>query len=416
MSKNATVATTQAWEKLGITTLPLPSVPAALDILWEMPQRMTLCLIGDTGVGKTPIVHEWARKRNAYVQVLNFGHMSPEDLSMPMFSEDCNEYDFVAPKWFLAVNDAAARLGCAVLFLDEWNRGDKQIVNALFTLTDERRLHNFKLHPNVLVVAAMNPSDGTYLVNEAERDHAIRKRLCFTYVTPDLSAFLTHAKHKEYDDDVIEFVRSAPSFFYDYGARDAGKAFPCPSNWEKVSNIMKSAKKLGREPTSAAVRALITGQVGYTAAEKFVDFVVDKNTLIATSEILYDYFTTGRARIAKLLGKTLSGDRLIDNSAAKGMRIDVLTALSESLAITLLSDRPEPAEIAECLAQYSMDLPEEVFVSFYCEHLRKQVVAKEREGAQYSNRLSQALVKFPGMADKLRNLNDRHAALAEATS
>lgn len=416
MSKHSDSATvTQAWEKLGITTLPLPAVPAALDVIWEMPKRMTLCLIGDTGVGKTPIVHEWARKRNGFVQVLNFGHMSPEDISMPMFNAECDSYDFVAPQWFLRVNEAAESTGCAVLFLDEWNRGDKQIVNALFTLTDERRMHNLKLHENVIVVAAMNPSDGTYLVNEAERDHAIRKRLCFTFVTPDLSSFLQHAKREEYDEEVVDFVRSAPNFFYDYGARDAGKAFPCPSNWEKVSHIVKSAKKQGREVSSPAVRALLAGQVGYTTAEKFIDFVNDKNTLISTSEILYNYFGSGRHRIAKLLGMQVSGDRLIPDPTAKGLRVDVLSALSESLSITLFSDMPDPASIAECLAKYSMDIPEEVFVSFYCEHMRKQVVAKDKEGQLYSSRLSQALARVEGMKEKLQKLTERHQAIADAT-
>lgn len=415
MSKPSDSATvTQAWEKLGITTLPLPAVPGALDVIWEMKPRMTLCLIGDTGVGKTPIVHQWAKARDAYVQVLNFGHMTPEDVSMPMFSEDGQEYDFVAPKWLVRVNTAAEERGCAVLFLDEWNRGEKQLVNALFTLTDERRIHNIRLHDNVIVIAAMNPSDGTYLVNEAERDHAIRKRLCFTFVTPDLSSFLQHAKHCEYDETVVDFVRSAPAFFYDYGARDAGKAFPCPSNWEKVSNVMKSAKKLGREATSTSVRALITGQIGYVASEKFLDYVADKNTLISTSEILYEYFRSGRHRIAKLLGKKVSGNHLIQDPDAKGMRVDVLTSLSESLAITLYSERPEPLEIAECLATYMMDLPEEIFVTLVSEHFRKQAAAKEKEGTLYTNRLTKALMTIQGMPEKLQSLTERHAALAAA--
>lgn len=413
MSNTTDKLVTTAWEKLGVTTLPLASIPTALDILWEMETKITMCLIGDTGVGKTPIVHQWVKNRGGYIRVLNFGHMSPEEISMSMFSDDASYHEFVPPKFILDLNEQAEKTGLAVLYLDEWNRAlDKSLTNNLFTLTDERRIHNFFLHKNVLVVAAMNPSDGTYLVNEAERDHAIRKRLNFVFVTPDLSSWLKFARSNSFHPMVCDFVHSQANLFYDAPARDAGKVFPCPANWEKVSNICKSAEKLGLllEPTT---RALVAGQIGYTAASKFFEFVVDKNTVIQPSEVIENYYTTGRNRIAGLLGSKIGPDSKFVRDPSKTVRADVIANLNEGVAITLLSSQPNPAEIVKNIAGYLSDVPIEFAMSFLAEHLRKNNDSEST--GKYIAALSAYLNKEPAYHARMVEMQEAHREIRNKT-
>jgi len=393
------------WERLGIRPTSIGQVAKLLDIVWEMPQKLTICLVGETGIGKTPVVHQWCTERKGFMRVLNFGHMSQEEISMIMFSEDATNFDFVPPKFLIELNEAAEEYGLAVLFLDEWNRGDKALVNSLFTLTDERRIHNFRLHKNVIVVAAMNPSDGSYLVNEAEKDHAIRKRLNFVYVTHDLAAWLAYVSKSGWHQHVPAFIKAATTFLYDAGMRDAGKAFPCPSNWEKVSNILLAAERAKLELASDPVRTLVEGQIGNVAATKFMDFVADQNTLIQPIEILNDYKTQSnvRKRVAALLNMSIDRDtsKLVEKAAKTSSRTAVVQEVCAGVALELFSTRPDATKVAPQLALFIGDLPNEILSLFVGQQLKSQSDAAGAEGEKYMNRISSALQGYAPYKEKM---------------
>ena len=396
---------TDAWDKLGVSPTSIGQVPKLLDIAWHMPRKMTICLVGETGIGKTPIVHQWAKKQNGYMKVLNFGHMTQEEISMVMFSEQGDRFGFVPPEWMLELNKKAAEQGCAVLFLDEWNRGDKALVNALFTLTDDRRVHDFHLNENVLVVAAMNPSDGSYLVNEAEKDHAIRKRLNFVFCTHDLQAWLEHTQKEKWFPLVPAFIKAASPYLYDVVARDSGRAFPCPSNWEKVSNIMFGANKCDIAFDHPTVRTLVEGQIGSAAAKKFLDFVINESTLIQPKEVLHEYTLTSpvRKKVAEMLNCTIDRKtkKFVEN-ASKSNRAGVISELNQSIAIELFSDMPKVEKIAPQLSLYIGDLPEELLGTFAAQHLTEQKTLKGSTGETYLHNLSTELQKHPEYRARLK--------------
>jgi len=396
------------WEKLGVHPTNIGMVPKILNVVWKMPRRLTVCLVGETGIGKTPIVQQWAEEKGGHTKILNFGHMTQEEISMIMFAEDGESFDFVPPGWMLKLNERAEKDGSAILFLDEWNRGDKALVNALFTLTDERRIHDFTLHENVMVIAAMNPSDGVYLVNEAEKDHAIRKRLNFVYCVHDLKAFLDYTKKSRWYPLVPDFIKSASNFLYDTGARDAGKTFPCPSNWEKVSNIMEGAEAAQMDLTSPAVRTLVEGQIGAVAATKFLDFVADQNTLIQPSEIIHKYKPNSnvRKRVAALLNCTIDKQGNFKEKTKKQNRAGVVNDLNQALAIELFSEMPEPAKVAKNIALYIGDLPNELLSTFAAQHLNEQGKERGIEGEKYLSKLSGAMAGHPAYKRKMKFIVD----------
>lgn len=412
MSNPKPTKTADPWEKLGITTLPISSVKGALDILWGMEKKITMCLMGDTGVGKTPIVEQWVRERGGYLKMLNLGHLNSDDISMSMFNETGTQYDFVPPTWLQDLNRYAEEMGVAVLYLDEWNRGDKNVVNSLFTLPDERRIHGFTLHKNVLVVAAMNPSDGTYLVNQAERDPAIRKRLNFVFVTPDLAGWLTWGAENGIDEVVLKFVHGQSALFYDVAARDAGKAFPCPANWEKVSNLVKSARKIKGGLTSSIFEALVAGQVGYVAAKKFCEFVRDRNTLIQPEEILLGYKKGGRQRVANLLGCRIVDDRM-EKIPGANIRADVLANLNEGLAITLFSTKPDLEPIADNFVTYMADIPLDMYIAFVSENIKRYSATVEG-GIEYAMEMSHYLGKDARWVARTRAMHAHHAEIKKS--
>lgn len=414
MSKTTeTAEITQPWEALGVTTITMGNIPLMLDIVWAMRKKITVCLMGETGVGKTPIVHQWAASKGGYCYPMNFSAIQADSVSMSIFNRDATAYDFVPPEALIELNRRAEQDGCAVLFLDEWNRGDKAVVNALFTLCDERRIHRFKLHDNVLVVAAMNPSTGSYMVNQAERDHAVRKRLNFMYVVPDHTTWLLHGKAENFFPDVLDFVRAVPTTFYDIAARDAGRAFPCPSNWEKVSDICYTAKAQDRLLHSAT-RALIAGQIGHTTAEIFLAYLEDANTVIAPDAVLRDYNTTGRDRVAKLLGAAIdkkTGNMVLSSSSA--IRPDVLANLNEGIAMTLFSEKSDVETISENLAAYLVDLPMEFFQTFLSVNVG-HLLRKDRANVDYMTKLNRELNKHPRFVARVTSMTEKHASMSQS--
>lgn len=412
MSDPKAAKTTEPWEKLGISTLPMSSVKEALDLLWGMDKKITICLMGDTGVGKTPIIAEWVKEKGGHLVWLNLGHLNSDDISMSMFNETGTEYNFVPPTWLVELNREAEATGIGVLGLDEWNRGDKNVVNSMFTLPDERRIHGFKLHDNVLIIAAMNPSDGAYLVNQAERDPAIRKRLNFVYVTPDLAGWLAWGEKVGLSPYVLKFVRGQASLFYDVAARDAGKAFPCPANWEKVSNLVKSAERRPRGLESAVFETLVAGQVGYVAAKKFVEFIRDESTLIQPDEILKGYLRGGgRQRVAKLLGGTIVEDRIV-KVPGQNIRMDVLTNLNEGVALTLYTKQPDLDEVGENFVTYMTDMPLELFVAFVSEHMKKYT-ATVPKGVDYTIKMGAFFQKDPRWRARMIEMSQQHEEIAQ---
>jgi len=413
MSKvNTTKDNESPWEKMGIGTAPLGVVPDLLDIAFDMKQKFTICLVGETGIGKTPIVKQWAARHDAFVQVLNLGHCSPETIAMAMFMEDGKSYDNVPPQFLVRMNEEAKKRR-VVFFLDEVNRSEAAVVNQMFTLTDERRIHDFHLHDNVLVVAAMNPSDGTYIVNDMEKDHAIRKRMNFVYVLPDLASFLRHAETAGFHPKVTQFVRARSTLFYDAAARDAGQAFACPSNWEKVSEILHSAEKRGVALTSTTVRILLQGQIGSMAAQAFGDFLEDANTVVQPDDVLFNYAKHGRQRVAKLLGKRVTSQGLVQDTSASTARTDVVADLMRGLAMTLISSKPDVEEIGEGLAQFLVDVPSEFYITFWSEHMKSQL-DNTAETARYNQTLGNELKKYPAYQTRLSTLMKGQTELAAA--
>lgn len=404
------------WEKLGVTTAGIAQVPKMLDIMFAAKQKRTLCLIGETGIGKTPIVQQWAADKGGYCRMFSFAHMSREDMSMVMFDDTGSTYDFLPAKWLLEVNEHAEKDGLAVLFMDEWNRGEKDLVNALFTLTDERRMHDIKLHDNVLLVAAMNPSGGSYMVNEAERDHAVRKRLCFVYVQPDVADWLSYTQKSAWHPLVPSYVKASPKDFYDRGARDAGKAFPCPANWEKVSDYLLAASSTGVDLDDPVLETLVTGQVGGITARKFMEFVKNQNTLIEPTEVLTKYGpkTNVRTRVLALLNKkadkkthrVLIGEDGHPTPAKKGaiVRTDIMAELMEGVGLELFSTRPSPPKIAESLAWFIHDLDNELLGAFAAQHLHGNAEKQGAEGKKYFSSVSAAMQKYSVYKDKMREI------------
>jgi len=438
------------YSKLGISLTSLKGAKEAIEV--NRTTGNVICLVGPAGIGKTHITAQIAEKRvprkafewhgrtwetSVPLIVMYLAHMQAEDTGVPYPSrarrnellKECDlfmriaaqaqngmgvtarEHALVIAERVLAstsvqdegtfeflINKQLQDLPQeGILFLDEWNRAEKQVIKAFFTLLEDRAIHGQRIVPDgVQIVAAMNPSDGAYSVNEAEKDHAFRRRLSFVAVTCNTGAWLEYAMNR-FHPHVVNFIKAIPDALYDIKLRDAGKAFPCPATWEKVSRILQAMERDGKDILCNGVELSVCGHIGQATGTQFMAYVKDNETLINPDEVIHKY--TEKSPVRKKVLK------LIETA-----RNDVLNEVCTGVAIMLLTSKPDPTTVSPNVARFMGDLQPEMAVSFIVHKLT--AATEDVQGAEsYLNNLSVAMHDQPPY-QKL--FEDIHEAMEKA--
>ena len=198
------------------------------------------------------------------------------------------------------------------------------------------------------IVAAINPSGGSYSVNSFEVDDAIRRRLLFVMVEHNAKEWLKFAQDR-FDDDVIDFVAAHNNLLLDNDLKLNGKAYPNPAAWEKVSRLMKKAKEMGPNVAdNVSLNLSVSGLISQAVCDQFFNFVRDNDIAVKPEDILYKYASTQR-KIRKM---------------KKRNRIDALREIASSLSSYMYANSEklenEFDKIRNGFVDFLDDLPEDL--------------------------------------------------------
>lgn len=156
----------------------------------------------------------------------------------------------------------------SVLFLDEFNRAPSDILNASLQLILDHRLHSHELPlvkgQETLVVAAVNPSDGAYTVQEF--DPALLDRFVDCEVTPDLKIWTRWAKENKVNQVVIDFLIENQSKFH-FEPKDGSKG-ASPRSWTRLATYIDRLEDTPKDIMSHYIK----GTVGSSLAAQFLMF------------------------------------------------------------------------------------------------------------------------------------------------
>ena len=156
----------------------------------------------------------------------------------------------------------------SVLFLDEFNRAPADILNASLQLILDHRLHTHELPivngQETLVVAAVNPADGDYTVQEF--DPALLDRFVDCEVTPDFSSWLKWAKNNNVNQMVIDFLVDNQSKFH-FTPKDGTKG-ASPRSWTRLGTYMDRIEDTSKD----VMTHYLKGTVGSSIAAQFLLF------------------------------------------------------------------------------------------------------------------------------------------------
>jgi len=386
-------------------------------------QRMVVCAVGPSGIGKTAIPKQVAARRNKGKGVpyvgLHVPTMTLEDCHIPTMAADTKAYydRRISRRFEVLLNWVEAHRNkktgkldtdmVPILAVEELNRAvDKSVTRALFTLLDDRMIGDIQLDESIQIVVTMNPTGGGMAVNEFERDPAMRRRLLQVGITHSAGDFLRYATEAKFHPDVLSHLTAMTSHIYDENGAAGGKAFACPATWEVVSRICKRFDELGESVMTAKGRAAIAGAIGTGSTTTFLEFVKDNTLVITPDEVINGYEKNSETR-KRFKGYLTDG----------GGRLDKVTELCSGVAIKIYVDMKskKPESMAKQLSLFLGDLPVEVMMSFI-QKITEESNRLGNDAKSYMQALNIEMAKEQSFQDGLKRLNDAKLAVEKETS
>ena len=172
--------------------------------------RITPMIVGQHGVGKSTAVREFCQENEMTFVDLRLGSMDVGDLlGLPDFQVDGNgkkvATQFMQPDWFPKNSNKPG-----IIFLDEVNRARRDVLQAIFQLVLDRKMHDKELPENWHVVAAMNPDTNDYTTTDVS-DKAFVDRFCWIKLTSTYEDFIQYGKVKGFNKNILSFINNQPT-------------------------------------------------------------------------------------------------------------------------------------------------------------------------------------------------------------
>jgi hypothetical protein len=365
-----------------------------------------ICLVGQSGVGKSQIIHQVARDMNlSKVADIRTAHFSILGGGVPKLQSESNRFfNILLPPQFPEEDESA------IIFFDEINQGMSHAISMFFSLIEDRRIYDYELGNKVSIIAAMNPNTAQYVVQNIESNAAIRRRLKFMFVISNAKDFLEHARTSQfhYTDmvckaigpqskpchpSVLEFLESSPSCIEDAKARDNNKQYPCPATWQKVSTDCYVMEKEGIPLTGDFARVRFAGTIGMTMAQQLSGYIQDKSAFINADEVVLK-FEKVRPKLEKLV-ENGALERLV------GLTTDVLEYI-------FINEPPDVNATAENFIKYLQIIPNDASIA-----AMQQIasVASANKAQIYLNKLMRGLRNQPAFIDFNKRIEDSHKSI-----
>lgn len=322
--------------------------------------NVSTMIVGHHGVGKSQAVRQYAQQEGYEFVDLRLGTQDVGDLlGLAEFEKDPKTGQsiatkFMRPDWFPTDPNSKG-----IIFLDEINRGRRDVLQAVFQLCLDKRLHRYELPKEWHVIAAMNPNTEDYIVTDLS-DKAFLDRFCHVKLAPSKQEFFDYAKSSKFESQLVVFLQDQPTMLQTDLESFELDVKPSRRSWEAVDRLMKV-----KTPVNI-LRELVSGLVGTTAATAFIKSLSDTDKPISGKDILDNYDKVA-SRVKKY------------SEAKTGGRQDMLKYTCDSLleAIQELKNKPtdaQSANVVEFLKTIPKDLAFNICRDLYLEDNAKKII------------------------------------------
>lgn len=255
-------------------------------------------IVGESGIGKTALAKEIANANNWSLIVINGNLLKEGEIgglpTIDSYTRVNSKGDRVEIKTTVyavhhklrEIDEEVARGKSVLLFIDEINRCEHTVQQELMNIILNREINGYKLHEDVKIAAAMNPSskygaDFDYQV--VEMDAAQENRFVWLHMEPDFQQWLAWAIDAGIEQKVIEFISTFPDYLHKVNEEDIRAT---PRSYERISSIYKIYKEKKDSTSRSVFLNVIKGNVGKFIAEEFVSFAEsDYSPLISYEDV-----------------------------------------------------------------------------------------------------------------------------------
>tara|TARA_R110000824_G_scaffold43779_4_gene127850 strand:+ start:338 stop:1420 length:1083 start_codon:yes stop_codon:yes gene_type:complete len=243
--------------------------------------RKPLLLRGRHGIGKSELVYQIAAAMGLPVIERRASQMTEGDLlGLPSLVGGVTTWN---PPEFLA----AACSTASILFLDEVDRAVTEVRQGLFELCDSRKIAGNTLHPDTLIIAAVNGGEHGAQYQVGEMDPAELDRYTVFDLEPTVEDWLDWAK-VNVQGPVWDFINQNRSHLEHAGEFEPNKVYPSRRSWKRLNDCLVGAELLEdvKESSGSLLFNLTSGFVGFEAAVGFNDFCAKYESQVTVEDIL----------------------------------------------------------------------------------------------------------------------------------
>lgn len=329
-------------------------------------------VIGESGIGKTSIIIQLAKKLNLNLIKLNLAQIEEigdlvgfpirqfevsnsketiwidensynKYLKLDYKPTGKNRMSYCPPEWISGKNNGG------ILLLDDWNRADTRFIQAIMELIDRQQYISWSLPKDWHIILTANPDNGDYLVSSM--DNAQKTRFISIQLKYDVECWAKWAEENHIDGRCINFMLLHPELITQkVNSRSVSMFFNSISSLKSFDNSLPLIQMIGE------------GSVGPEFSSMFTMFINNKlDKMISPQHIMEQDEKYVLNTLKSIVGK--------DNE----YRADIASVLSTRIINYLdIFSKSNPIE-KSIIDRISKIVTEKIFTNDICYNLVKSI-------------------------------------------
>lgn len=243
--------------------------------------KLPVMVRGAHGIGKSEIVYQIGKAMGfEFIVEIRASQMTEGDtLGIPnvniyklideksgMEKESTN---FTSFEWL-----TRACVSPCLLFFDEIDRAVREVRQSLMQLVDSRKMANHVLHPDTIVVSAINGGNNQEKYDVNEMDPAELSRWFVFDLDPTVEEWIAWAKGNGVTKEIVSFISVHNKHLEHTGKFEPNKVYPSRRSWVRFSKVLGVSDFVKSKNFDAILR-LGMSIVGAEASLEFKQYLAD---------------------------------------------------------------------------------------------------------------------------------------------